>query len=275
MGATEPRGAGARGRPNLVAIIAGSPLVEIALTLVVYALYAAVIAASLVPSATIVLALAPRIVAGIDMGSVASLSTLLRSGALLAVAAAGALYAYLFWGALVQAGLVRLLSLGIRPGRYPAVSFTTVRWLVFSGIYTISMRTILPLVPVSFVTNLYFRIVGCRMGRNVKLNSFMLNDAYLLTIGDDVIVGGQTDISCHLFERDHLILQPVTIGSGTLVGAHCYVSPGVTIGERCVIGLSSYIRAGRTIPDGSVITSLAGIDVKTARSIERGRVGGR
>lgn len=271
MGATEPRPDS--GRPNLLAVIAGSPIVEIALTLLVYALYAAVVAASLVPSMMLLLAVVPGVVSGIDPGSAESLSGLLRGGALLALAAAGALYAYLFWGVLVQAGLVRLLSLGVRPGRYPAASLTTVRWLIYSGIYTISMRTILPLVPVSFLINLYFRIVGCRMGRNVKLNSFMLNDAYLLTIGDNVIIGGQTDISCHLFEREHLILQPVTIGSGTLVGAHCYVSPGVTIGERCVIGLSSYIRTGRTIPDGSVITSLAGIDVKTARSIERGRVG--
>ncbi len=68
------------------------------------------------------------------------------------------------------AGMVRLLSLGIKPGRYPAISPTTIRWLIYSGIYTTSTRTILPLIPVTFVTNMYFRIVGCRMGRNVKLD---------------------------------------------------------------------------------------------------------
>jgi len=146
---------------------------------------------------------------------------------------------------------------------------------VYNGIYTITMRTILPLVPVSFVTNLFFRLVGCRMGRNVKINTYVLNDAYLLTIGDDVIIGGQTDVSCHLFERNHLILRPIVIGSGTLIGAHSYISPGVTIGSNCVIGLHSYLRTGRVIPDGATITSLAGIDVHTARHIERGRVAPR
>ena len=186
---------------------------------------------------------------------------------------AGSVYLYFFWGAVFQASLIRLLSLGIGPGRYPAVSVTTLRWLIYSGIYTLSIRTILPIVPVSFVINVYFRIVGCRLGRNVKLNSWILNDAYLLTLGDNVIVGGQTDISCHLFEHDHLVLKPISIGSGTLIGAHSYISPGVTIGKHCLIGLHSYIRAGRTIPDGSTITSLAGIDIHTARHIERGHVG--
>jgi hypothetical protein len=259
-------------RPRVLGLIAGSKPVEIFLTLLVYAVYAAVLALSLVPTSLLLLWALPRIVTPLlASGPVASVE-LLRAASLLAAALAGALYAYLFTGVVVQAAAIRLLSVGIGPGRYPTLSVTTLRWLVFSGIFTLSMRTILPLIPVSFLTNAYFRIVGCRMGRNVKLNSFQLNDAYLLTLGDDVIVGGQTDISCHLFEHDHLVLQPIRIGAGTLIGAHSYISPGVTIGRRCLIGLYSYIRTGRTIPDGAKITSLAGIDVSTARRIERGRM---
>lgn len=265
MGDTSPR-------PRLLALLAGSKPVEIALTLVVYATYAAVVAASLVPSCYLLVRFLPAALEPAISDAAAQPAVTLRAAALTGALLAGALYLYLFAGAVVQATAIRLLSLGIRPGRYPAVSLTTLRWLVFSGVFTISLRTVLPLVPVSFVTNLYFRIVGCRMGRNVKLNTSQLNDAYLLTIGDNVIVGGQTDVSCHLFEHDHLILRPITIGADTLIGAHSYISPGVTIGRGCLIGLYSYIRAGRTIPDGARITSLAGIDVHTARHIERGRV---
>jgi len=259
-------------RPQILALIAGSKPVEIVLTLLVYAVYAAVVAVSLVPSCYLLIRLLPPVLEpALSAGGTGAAASTLRAATLTAVALAGALYLYLFAGAVVQATTIRLLSLGMRPGRYPAMSRTTLRWLVFSGIYTISMRTVLPLIPVSFLTNLYFRIVGCRMGRNVKLNTFQLNDAYLLTLGDRVIVGGQTDISCHLFEHGHLILRPISIGAGTLIGAHSYISPGVSIGKNCLIGLYSYIRAGRSIPDGAKITSLAGIDVHTARHIERGR----
>ena len=80
-------------------------------------------------------------------------------------------------------------------------------------------------------------------------------------------------MSCHLFENNQLILKPIHLGKGSLIGANSYISPGVRIGARCVIGLSSYIRSDHVIPDGSVITSLAGVDVRTAREIERGHLG--
>ena len=133
------------------------------------------------------------------------------------------------------------------------------------------MAVLLPVIPVSFLINAYFRIVGCRMGRNVKINSPTISDAYLLTLEDGVVIGGGTDITCHLWENDHLILQPIVIGAGTLIGSNSYLAPGVTIGKRCVVGVSSYLRAGSRVPDDSVITSVGGVDVRTARRIESQR----
>ena len=253
---------------SLVDRIAQSKPIEIVLTALVYCIYAAVIAVSISPSVWLLIIVLPGLIGPVLSGQASAPVAALKASGVLA----GALYLYVFVGSIFQAGMVRLLSLGIKPGRYATVSLTTIRWLIYSGIYTISIRTILPLIPVTFATNMYFRIVGCRMGRNVKINTFMLNDAYLLTIEDDVIIGGNTDVSCHLFENDHLTLKPIHIGKGSLIGAHCYISPGVTIGARCIVGLNSYIRSDHVIADGSVITSLAGIDVRTARQIERGNI---
>ncbi len=124
------------------------------------------------------------------------------------------------------------------------------------------------MIPVTFFSNLFFRLVGCKVGKRVYLNTWMLNDAYLIEIGDDVIIGGQTDISCHMFEHDCLILDKVHIGSGTLIGAHCYISPGVRIGERCTIGLNSYIRRNKRIPDGSTITVVSSLPIRDIARIE-------
>lgn len=258
--------------------MARSKTVEVAATVLVYAFYATVVAVSLAPSAWLVLRTVPGLLAPVLAPHTGALrpewfrpaaGSVVRAALGTAAMVAVAGYLYVIVGAFIQASLVRVLSLGIRPGQYPAVSVTTMRWLVYSGIYAISTRTVLPFVTVTFVINMYFRIVGCRMGKNVKLNTFMLNDAYLLTIEDDVVVGGDTDVSCHLFENNHLILQPVTIGRGSLIGAHSYISPGVIIGSGCVVGLNCYIRSGHVIPDGARITAVAGIDLRTAREIER------
>jgi hypothetical protein len=257
------RAIGGRRPMRIVSRLTESKVVEILLTVIVYALYTGVIAVSIAPAAWIALSLLPW---ALPSGVVATATTAIR---LAAVAGIG-FYSYVFAGAVFQATLIRILSAGVKPGRYPAISFTTVRWLIYSGIFTISTRSVLPFVPVTFVINMYFRIIGCRMGKNVKLNTFQLNDAYLLTLGDNVIIGGQTDVSCHLFEQNHLLLKRIEIGSDTLIGAHSYISPGVTIGRHCVVGLYSYIRSDRAIPDRTVITSLAGIDIRTARELERG-----
>jgi len=54
-----------------------------------------------------------------------------------------------------------------------------------------------------------------------------LNDAYLLEIGDNSIVGGKSTLSCHIFEKGRLILKRITIGKNCMVGACTYVHPGL------------------------------------------------
>jgi acetyltransferase-like isoleucine patch superfamily enzyme len=247
--------------------LAGSKPVEVLLTVVVYGFFVAVLAASLTPSAWLLILGSGYWLPGFGAAPAAA-----GAAFALALNVALALYSYFVVGILLQGVLIRLLSLGIKPGTYPAVSGTTVRWLLISGIYTVTIRTILPMVLVSALTNLYFRIIGCKMGKNVKINTPMLNDAYLLTLGDNVVVGGAADLSCHLFEHNHLVLGPISVGDNTLIGAHCYVSPGVSIGANCVIGLHSFIRSGKQIPDNTVVTSVGSTNVRTANSIERGRI---
>jgi acetyltransferase-like isoleucine patch superfamily enzyme len=240
--------------------LADSTPAQILITLVIYGVYATVLGLSLTPSVAFV-----YWTAGSLLGAPVGAEDIL----LFALGLGAAVYLYFIAGILVQGSIFRLLSLGVGPGRYPLASPTTLRWLIYSGIYTITSTTILPLIPVSFFSNLYFRIIGCRFGKRVYLNSYMLLDPYLIEIGDDVTIGGQTDVSAHSFEGNTLILDRIRIGSGSLIGAHCYISPGVTIGTGCVIGLGSFLRRGTTVPDGAVYTSLAALPVKRMAALEK------
>jgi acetyltransferase-like isoleucine patch superfamily enzyme len=90
-----------------------------------------------------------------------------------------------------------------------------------------------------------------------------------MEIGDNVVIGGKTDLSCHTIEGDTLILQPVKIGAHTLIGQHCYISPGVTIGKKCVIGQYAFIRKNKTIPDGTIISAIAGMPIREVANFEK------
>lgn len=184
-------------------------------------------------------------------------------------ACGAAVFVYFITGTIVMSLTIRVLSMGMKAGKYPMISPTVLRWLIYSGVYHLAGKTILDFLPMSFLCTIFFRIVGAKIGKNVSLNSWYLNDAYLLEIGDNVVIGGKTDISCHTFENNSLILQRITIGSNTLVGQQCYVSPGVTIGSRCVIGQYSFIRKNTNIPDRSVIASLGGLPIREITRLER------
>jgi acetyltransferase-like isoleucine patch superfamily enzyme len=156
----------------------------------------------------------------------------------------------------------------MKAGRYPMVSFTMLRWLIYSGVYHLAGKTILDYLPLSFLIIIFFRIVGAKIGKNAALNTWFLNDAYLLEIGDNVVIGGKSDISCHTFEKGTLLLQHVKIGDNTLIGQQCYISPGVTIGKNCVIGQYSFIRKNKQIPDRTVIAALGGLPIRAITRME-------
>jgi hypothetical protein len=188
---------------------------------------------------------------------------------LIALSCGAAFYLFLAWGVFVIGAVIRLLSAGIKPGSYPVVSFTMFRWLLYSGLYNLAGHLILQLIPMGFLHSLFFRLVGAKIGKNVQINTWFLNDAYLLEIGDDVLIGGKTDISCHTFEHGHLILNRIKIGKNTAIGQRCYISPGVTIGEKCVIGQYAFVRKNTEVPPRTILSAIAGLPIRTVAKIEK------
>jgi len=249
------------GMTALLKRISQSGFIQLLITLATYSFYACVIGLSLTPSIIFMSGAWNRLI-----GQNPSLWSWIP----LSMCAGVSVYLYFISGILVMGTMIRLISAGIRPGIYPDASFTVLRWLIYSGIYTIVHTTIMPMVRMTWFANLFFRLLGCRMGKRVFLNTWTLNDPYLIELGDDVIVGGGAELSCHIYEKGRLILDRIRIGSGSLVGANCYISPGVTIGEKCVIGLGSVVRRGKRIPDGAHYTSLAGLPVREMAKLEKG-----
>lgn len=176
---------------------------------------------------------------------------------------------YLFFiVALIVFGIVeKILVIGFKPGKYSTSSFLFIRWLIYSGLHILLINTVLPFMSGSIFAKIFFRILGAKIGKNTFINTRGLHDAYLLEIGDNVVIGNETDISCHIFEGNHLILGKIKIGNNTLIGTHCYIMPDVTIGNRCNIGLYSYIRKKRNIEDNSMIMAIPGINAKKVAQI--------
>jgi acetyltransferase-like isoleucine patch superfamily enzyme len=243
---------------RILAFVSESELVKALLTLIIYCVNAVIIGVSLVPS-VYTLAIAWKTF----MPAPTFVHVLAFS-----IACGLAIFVYFITGSIVMSLVIRILTLGMKAGRYPMVSFTMLRWLIYSGVYHLAGKTILDYLPLSFLIIIFFRIVGAKIGKNAALNTWFLNDAYLLEIGDNVVIGGKSDISCHTFEKGTLLLQHVKIGDNTLIGQQCYISPGVTIGKNCVIGQYSFIRKNKQIPDRTVIAALGGLPIRAITRME-------
>jgi len=248
---------------KFLSAIMQSPVITGVLTGVTYLFYAAVLGVTFFPSVYLI-AEAWKATAPHD----SALSLFL-----MALACGGAFVLFLASGVIGFGSIIRLFSFGIKPGSYSIASFTMFRWLMYSGLYNLAGHLILQLIPMSFLQMIFFRIIGAQIGRNVQINTWFLNDAYLLEIGDDVIIGGKTDISCHTFEHGRLVLNRIKIGSRTAIGQRCYISPGVVIGEKCVIGQYAFLRKNTEVPPKTIMSAIAGLPIRTVAKIEKGEWG--
>lgn len=244
---------------KVIALIANSTVIQILITLITYIFYGLVMGISLIPSVYLVIFTFIHYTAP---------SMALYSIALFCVSIGLAVYLYFIIGVVVMGLVIRILSLGIKPGKYPRQSLVMIRWLICSGVYHMAGSTILNYIPMTYFTTLFFKLMGAKIGRNVYINTWNLNDAYLMNIADNVVIGGKSDLSCHTFERDHLLLYPITIGEGTLIGTRCYINPGVTIGKHCLLGIGSVIRKHTNLPDRTKLSTLPGMDMKKVIAVE-------
>lgn len=243
---------------KILNFIMSNPITNGVSTLLVYCFYALLMGISLIPSVALIHFTYTQVPQDSFAGTL-----------LLALSLGAAFYLYLFFALLVMGSAQRLLIIGFKEGRYPVDSPVVARWLIFSGIHIILITTVLPLVAGTPFNQMYFRLLGCKIGKNVFINTAGLHDAYLLELGDNVVIGGKADITCHIFEAGYLILSKIKIGNNVLVGSHTLLQPGVTIGQNCSIGIYTHLRKNTTIPDGSIIGAVPGMPMRSLVKLEK------
>lgn len=143
----------------------------------------------------------------------------------------------------------------------PLQSMTTIRW-AFCGQIGRCTRPILQHFAPSFLANLYYKACGAKVGSGAQINSPYLNDPNLISIGDNVVIGGAATLNGHLVERGELVLCPIIIGNNALVGAGVMIQPGVSIGEGAVIASRAVVPKYKQIPAGEVWGGIPAVKIK-------------
>jgi non-ribosomal peptide synthetase-like protein len=162
-----------------------------------------------------------------------------------ALAVAVALYPVMLAAAIA----VKWLVIGrYLPGSYPLWGAYFFRWWL--------VRAVLAVVPVRVLAgtpllNLYYRLLGAEIGKNVFLETEEIGAYDLVSIGDDAHIGAGTVLSGGVVEDGLLKLAPILIGKRCRIGHRCLVRPGATMKEASsledltLLRSESRVRAGK------------------------------
>tara|TARA_B100001765_G_scaffold79397_1_gene48555 strand:- start:2878 stop:3576 length:699 start_codon:yes stop_codon:yes gene_type:complete len=169
--------------------------------------------------------------------------------------------AYVMW-MLATILITSILGFIFKPSidnvRVPFLSFTSVRWAFLNVIDRLAKPCVHHMVP-SWITDFYYRALGCKIGKDCFVSSDRINDPYLVTIGDNSIIGSKVIITPHLAEKNDLVLSSITIGNNCLIGLGAQINPGCVIGDGAVIASRAIVPKYTNIPAGEV---WAGIPAK-------------
>ena len=126
-------------------------------------------------------------------------------------------------------------------------SAAAVPWYLHNGLFFLVRFTFLPFITLTPLGNLFLRAMGMRMGLRARISTEFLSDVRMITLGDDVVIGGSAQIFCHFGGGGRLVIAPVVIESRATIGEKATVMGDVRVGEGATILAHSVLLPGTRV----------------------------
>jgi non-ribosomal peptide synthetase-like protein len=99
--------------------------------------------------------------------------------------------------------------------------------------------------------NLYLRLMGTRVGRDVWCDTMNITEFDVVTLGDGCAVNRNACVETHLFHDRIMSIGPTRIGARATLGPSSVVLPETTLGEGSCVGGRSVVLRGEALPERS------------------------
>ena len=136
------------------------------------------------------------------------------------------------------------------PYKGPWMSTQSVPWYMHNALIYLVRYTILDFITPSPLNTLFYKMMGMKMGKNVMINTSNISDACLITLEDNVTIGGSAVIMAHYGVHGLLVIEPLTIKEKTTIGLNAKILGGGNIGSRVTIGPNAVVLPKHKINDG-------------------------
>jgi acetyltransferase-like isoleucine patch superfamily enzyme len=162
---------------------------------------------------------------------------------------------------LISGGIIRLFHIYYKPGEF-TYSYTdnnAFKWILICTVYT-PFRKIIEIFPVGRIKNTYYRLLGMHIGENTLVGG-VIKDPCMTTFGSNSTMGEYAIIYAHItnYEKESIIIRPVTIGDNCVIGAGAIIMPGVTIEDNVIVAAGALVNQDQHLHSNKIY---AGIPAK-------------
>jgi acetyltransferase-like isoleucine patch superfamily enzyme len=143
-----------------------------------------------------------------------------------------------------------LLPTKVRPFKGGYYSLEAVPWFLHNGLFYLVRFTFLPFVTLTPFGICFLKAMGMTLGRHVFINTEYISDPQLITLGDDVALGGSVRIFAHYGGHGNLVVEPVIVGERATIGLAATIMGDVQIGADATILAHSVLMPGSRVGKG-------------------------
>lgn len=153
---------------------------------------------------------------------------------------------------LVVALYNRLLPTRIGPFKGGYYTIATVPWFLHNALFYLVRFTVLPFLTLTPFSPIFMKLMGMKLGKRVYLNTEFVSDPSLITLGDDVAIGGSVHLFAHYGGGGNLVIAPTIIERGATIGQKATVMGDVIVGAGALILPHSVLLPGARVGAGEV-----------------------
>jgi len=156
-------------------------------------------------------------------------------------------------GALAAVAAKWLLVGRLRPGAHPLwSSFVWRNELADAFVEVVAAPWFARAVAGTPLLNVWFRLMGAKIGRGVWCETYWLPETDLVELGDGATVNQGSVVQTHLFHDRMLSMDRVVLKRGATLGPNSVILPAATLGRHATVGPVSLVMRGESVPDKTV-----------------------
>lgn len=163
----------------------------------------------------------------------------------------------------LSVGLInRLFNFHLVEGNFRYYQVPAIKWFFHNALMILVRSLFMDFMLLTPSSNVFYTMMGAKLGKNVHINSKLVADLSLLEIGDNSIIGGNATVIGHVFEDYYLKLKKVVIGKNVTIGLNSVVMPGCVIGDGAVVAAGAVLVKDTIVEPGDTVVGIPAESVR-------------